>query len=149
MKTVTVLVLLMICAGSLPLWAEPGPTVLDGAYQFVRLETPDGPVQNQQGMMILSSGYLCQIRVPMDRPKLTDGLSDEEKTKIWAEGFRSANSTCGSYSLEGPNATVSWNVALDPAIQDNVSKFIFESEGEYLKVAPAAAPEFKFVYKKH
>lgn len=148
MRHLTVLAILLV-AGS---W--PGGTRVfaqnhfDGVYELVRLDTPDGPQATQNGMLIVSNGYLCHLRVNKEREKLSRDDTRQQRMMKAAEAYRAATATCGSFTLEGERVTAHWTVALDPGDQGNTSEFIFKEVGETLSIAPARSPDFRFVYRR-
>ena len=121
---------------------------LDGAYRFVRLDTPSGPQETQEGMLVVADGHMCHIRVGKEREAITREDSDEEQTRKAAAAFGSANGTCGTYTLEAGKVTATWAVSLQPGGEGNSSEFLVEREGDSLTLAPAGAPQFKFVNER-
>ncbi|MFQ5738859.1 MAG: hypothetical protein ACE5JX_07570 [Acidobacteriota bacterium] len=127
---------------------QPGEGDLDGVYEFVRLDAPDGPNTSQKGMMIVKGDYLCHIRVRKEREKRAQGDSQEERARKSAAALRGANASCGHFTADGSQVNARWKVAIDPNIEENTPQYTFVLEGDTLRVSPATAPEFKFVYKK-
>ncbi len=121
---------------------------LDGAYEFVRLDTPNGPQETQIGMLVVADGRLCHIRVAKDREAMSREDTDEQRTLKAAAAFRSANGTCGTYTLQDDKVVASWTVSFQPGGEGNSSEFIVTRDGDWLTLAPAGAPDFKFVYKR-
>ncbi len=121
---------------------------LDGAYEFIRVDTPDGPNTDQKGMMIIKDGYICHVRTAKTREKLEQNDAEAEQDRQAAAAFRTANGTCGKYTIEGSKVTLTWMTAVNPNSEGNSSEYVFEREGDNLIIAPAAATQFKFVYRK-
>jgi len=121
---------------------------LDGAYDFVRLDTPDGPNTSQEGMMIVSEGYMCHIRVAKDREKLSREDAEEIQIKKQAAAFSSVNGTCGSFKVAEGKISVTWATAVNPNQVGNTSDYVFDKDGDTLSIGPASAPQFRFVYRK-
>lgn len=119
----------------------------NGVYEFVRLETPDGPSTSQKGLLILQDGYLCHVRTRKDREKIPD-QPKEEVIKKSADAFAASNATCGTFTVEGDKVTTTWQTAVDPNDEGNSSPYVFTKQGDLLTIAPAADTRFKFVYRK-
>ena len=125
-------------------------TGFDGVYEFVRLDTPDGPRANQKGTMIVADGTLCHVRVNKERERFSqeDDAPAEERVAKEAAAFNSANAACGPFTLAGDRITATWAASLDPNDDGSASEFIFRQEEEMLFFSPAAAPQFSLVYRK-
>lgn len=119
----------------------------DGVYEFVRLETPEGENTDQQGLMIVHEDYVCHVRASKERQAIVQDDSEQVRQEKAAALFLASAAACGQYTLEGDTLTVDWETASDPSVERNETEFILtQSEGELL-LAPASAPEFKFVYR--
>lgn len=130
------------------LLAFHGESPLEGAYEYVRSESPQGTSSGQVGMLVIKGDHLCHLRVAKDREKTVRDESEEERNRKYASAFRGSNGTCGKIAVDGEKVTATWGVSLDPNDEGNVSEFIFAQDGEELTISPAGAPDFKFVYKK-
>lgn len=119
----------------------------NGVYEFVRLETPDGPSASQKGMLILQDGYLCHVRTRKDREKIPD-QPKEEMMKKSAEAFAASNATCGTFTMEGDKVTATWHTNVDPNDEANASSFIFTKQEDLLFISPGGDTRFKLVYRK-
>ena len=124
--------------------------VFDGVYEFVRLDTPDGPRASQKGTMIVADGTLCHVRVNKEREGFSqeDDAATEERIAKEAAAFNSANAACGPFTLAGDRITATWTASLDPNDDGNSPEFIFRQEEGMLFFSPAAAPQFSLVYRK-
>ena len=145
--TLSTLSLFTLCIAIAVVPAMAGDN-LDGAYEFVRLDTPDGPNTSQGGMMVVSSGYMCHIRTANEREKLSREDAEDVRLKKQAEAFSSVNGTCGSFKVSDGKISVTWATAVNPNQVGNTSEYVYDSEGDTLSIGPASAPQFRFVYKK-
>ncbi len=125
-----------------------GENVLEGAYQFVRLDSPQGSSTTQEGMLVVKGDYLCHLRVSKEREKMVQDEPAEERSRKAAAAFQGSNATCGKIEVHEGRVIAHWGVTLDPNDEGNTSEFVFTQDGETLTIAPAGAPEFKFVYRK-
>ena len=144
--------LLFACA-SAPTQEAPAPIAeasspLDGAYEFIHIDTPDGPSTTQRGHLLVSGDYVCHVRVVKERESIGEDDSEEVRLQKSAQLAGSTTAACGTYSIEGDRLTANWVTSHDPANEGNATEFIFTQDGDQVVLAPAAAPQFKFVYKK-
>lgn len=131
-----------------PSFAASDDDHFDGVYEFVRMETPDGVQTTQKGMLIAKDGYICHVRVARERETLSREDSEAERTRKAAAAFAASNATCGAYTPGEGKISVNWAIAVNPGVEGNNTEFLVEHAGGEVKIAPAAAPQFKFVYKK-
>ena len=125
-------------------------TGFDGVYEFVRMDTPDGPRASQKGTMIVADGTLCHVRVNKEREGFSqeDDTAAEERVAKEAAAFNSANAACGPFTQAGDRITATWTASLDPNDDGNTPEFIFRQEEGMLFFSPAVAPQFSFGYRK-
>lgn len=128
--------------------AETPASALDGAWEFVRLDTPDGPNQNQVGEMIVHGNRVCHLRVGREREAIAEDESEEQRSAKAAALYGSTTAACGTFTLDGDLLTVNWTTSSDPAVEGNTTEFEFTSEGDMVILAPAANPQFRFVYRR-
>ncbi len=138
----------VLALAALPALAFHGEAVLEGAYEFVRSESPQGSSTTQMGMMVVKGDYMCHLRVSKEREKTVQDEADEERDRKYAAAFRGSNGTCGKIRIEGDKVIADWGVTLDPNDEGNTSEFVFHQDGGTLTIAPAGAPQFKFVYQR-
>lgn len=119
-----------------------------GAWDFVRLDTPDGPSTTQQGMMVVFGDYVCHVRIQKDRDAIAEDDSAEVKGEKATKLLNGSNAACGTFTRENDRLTVNWSTAVKPETQGNATEFILTTEGDTVLLAPAAAPQFKFVYQR-
>jgi hypothetical protein len=122
----------------------------DGVYKFIRVDTPNGPSTTQTGTMIVTDGTLCHVRVSNEREKFNqeDNAPEQEKVKMQAAAFISANAACGSFKLAGDLVEATWIAHLNPNEDGSTSKYIFRQDEGMLFFSPAASPQFSLVYQK-
>lgn len=154
MKQIILLVLIPIAcvavsAGTISAGAA-GPAEGDftGAWEFVRLDTPNGPSTGQRGHMVVFNDYVCHVRVQKDRQGIAPADSDAQKMEKAANIFNSSNAACGKFAIEGETLTVDWVTAVNPQTEGHSTKFILKHEGDLVTMAPAASPQFIFVYQR-
>ena len=126
---------------------EPAST-LDGAWEFVRMETPDGPSETQVGEMIVFDDRVCHLRVGRERDEIAEEDSEEERTEKAAALYGSTTAACGTFELEEDLLTVQWTTSSNPGVEGNTTEFEFTSEEDIIILAPAANPQFRFVYRR-
>jgi hypothetical protein len=128
---------------------EPSPeSQFDGAWEFVHLVTPDGASTTQRGHMVVSSDCVCFVRVGKEREGINADDSDEAKVEKAANLYDSVRATCGTFTIEGDSLKATWLTSADPSVEGNTSEFILGIEGDTVSLAPAAAPQFKFVHRR-
>jgi hypothetical protein len=127
--------------------AEPvNPFV--GAWEFVHVGTPDGPNTSQRGHMVVSDEHVCFVRVGNEREAVGEDDSEEVAAQKAAELFNAVRATCGTYEVEGNTLKATWLTSAEPTVEGNVAEFIMSLEDDTVSLAPAAAPEFQFVYRR-
>ena len=128
--------------------AETSTSPLDGAWEFVRLDTPEGPNQNEVGEMVVHGNKVCHLRVGREREAVAQGDSEEQRSAKAAALYGSTTAACGTFTLEGDRLTVNWTTSSNPTVEGNTTEFEFTSEGDVVILAPAANPQFRFVYRR-
>lgn len=128
--------------------SESPASSLDGAWEFVQLETPDGPSQTQVGEMIVHGDRVCHVRVGRQRDEIAEEDSEEERTTKAAALYGSTTAACGTFAIEGNLLTVQWTTSSDPGVEGNTTEFEFTSEGDTVTLAPTGNPQFRFVYRR-
>lgn len=119
-----------------------------GVWEAVHGESPKGINTNQRGLMIVHGNYVCHMNVAKERPLFSPKNTPEEKVEIFAELWRKTTASCGTFILEDNTVTVTWTTSANPRTEGHVTKFLLTSEGDRIKLAPAANPEFKTVYQR-
>jgi hypothetical protein len=120
----------------------------DGVWEFVHLVTPDGEMTTQRGHMVVNADHVCFVRVGQEREAIANDDSDEVKAEKAAGLYNGLKATCGSYAVEGERMTATWLTSADPSVEGNVSEFVLVADGDTVSLAPAAATQFKFVYRR-
>ncbi len=143
--TLVIAALAMAWAGTAA-WAHDEEGPLEGVYEFLRVESPQGPQETEKGMLIVNGSYICHIRVAKARQTPTREDSPEQRMEKAAYGH--ANSACGTFSMEGDKVDVHWLVSVQPGNEANSTTYILKQEEGTLKLAPAQFPDFQFVYKR-
>lgn len=129
----------------------PEPTLESrfvGAWEFVHLVTPDGISATQRGHMVVSSDSVCFVRVTKERELIGDDDSDELKAEKAASLYNAVRATCGTFSIEGNSLKANWLTSADPSVEGNQTEFLLSSEADTVSLAPAAAPQYQFVYRR-
>ena len=132
-------------AGAVP--AEPANPFV-GAWEFVHLGTPDGPNTSQRGHMVVSDKHVCFVRVGNEREAIAEDDSEEVAAQKAAELFNAVRATCGTYKVEGDSLKATWLTSAEPTVEGNSAEFIMSLEGDTVSLAPAAATQFQFVYRR-
>ena len=128
--------------------AQEPASPFDGAWEFVHLVTPDGPNASQRGHMVVSAGHVCFVRVGVERETIGEDDSDQVAAEKAAGLFNAVTATCGTYTVDGNTLKASWLTSADPSVEGNVAEFIMGLEGDTVSLAPAVAPQFRFVYRR-
>ena len=129
--------------------AEEEGADLAGVYEFVRMDTPEGENTDQFGRMIVSEDQVCHLRVAKEREEITAEDPEDVQMQKAAALFGATTAACGEYSFEEETLTVNWVVSSNPSVEGNSTEFqLTENEDGTISLAPAASPEFKFVYRK-
>ena len=111
----------------------------DGAWEFAHLVTPDGLSTTQRGHMVVTSDYVCFVRVGKEREAINADDLDEVKAEKAAGLYNSVKATCGTYSIEGDSLKAKWLTSADPSVEGNITEFILSTEPDTVSLAPAAA----------
>ena len=119
-----------------------------GVWKGLHGEGPKGINTNQRGYMMVYGNYVCHLHVAKERPLFSRENTPEERLEIFAELWRKVTASCGTYTLEDNVVTVTWSTSANPRTEGNVTKFQLTTEGDKIKLAPAANPEFKTVYQR-
>jgi hypothetical protein len=98
--------------------------------------------------MVVSSNCVCFVRVGKERESIDADESDEVKQRQAAALYNSVKATCGTFSIEGDSLTAQWLTSADPGIEGNSTRFILTTENDTVSLAPAVAPQYKFVYRR-
>ncbi len=109
---------------------------------------PQGLATQQHGLMMVYANYICHLQVNKERvaPVREDSeeLRLEKRAKLWGQ----TTASCGTFELKENTVTVNWTTSNNPGTQGHVTDFVLSREGDRIKLAPAANPEFKVVYRK-
>lgn len=120
----------------------------DGAWEFLHLVTPDGLSTTQRGHMVVSSDCVCFVRVGREREAVGADDLDEVKVEKAAALYDSVRATCGTFTIEGDSLKAEWLTSADPSVEGNTTRFILTAEADTVSLAPAVAPQYKFVYRR-
>jgi len=120
----------------------------DGVWEFVQLVTPDGPSTTQRGHMVVTSDYVCFVRVNKERNPIATDDPDDVKSEKAADLYNAVRATCGTFSIEGDSLKAHWLTSADPSVEGNFTDFILTREADTISLAPAAASQYKFVYRR-
>ena len=148
------MLLLLACGGQA---AVEEPTSLpdstpasafDGTWEFAHLVTPDGLSTTQRGHMVVTSDFVCFVRVGKERMGIEAEDSDQVKVEKAAGLYNSVKATCGTYAIEGDTLKANWLTSADPNVEGNTAEFILATTPDSVSLAPAVAPQFQFVYQR-
>lgn len=119
-----------------------------GVWEVLHMETPQGLATRQHGLMMVYANYICHLQVNKERvaPMREDSeeLRLEKRAKLWGQ----TTASCGTFELKENTVTVNWTTSNNPRTEGHVTDFVLSREGDRIKLAPAANPEFKVVYQK-
>jgi hypothetical protein len=150
----TCLALLPACGGQTSVEEQPSvpestpESKFDGVWEFAHLVTPDGLSTTQRGHMVVTSDHVCFVRVAKERETINTDDSDEVKAEKAAGLYNSVKATCGTFSIEGDSLKANWLTSADPSVEGNITEFILNTEPDTVSLAPAMAPQYKFVYRR-
>ncbi len=119
-----------------------------GVWKVLHMETPQGEASRQHGLMMVYANYVCHLQVNKEREGPTREDSEEVRLEKRAKLWGQTTASCGTFELKENTFTVNWTTSNNPGTEGHVTDFVLSREGNRIKVAPAANPEFKVVYEK-
>ena len=119
-----------------------------GVWKVLHQETPQGQSTRQHGVMMVYGNYVCHLSVGKERqaPSREDSeeIRLEKRAKLWGQ----TTASCGTFKMKEDTITVKWTTSNNPNTQGHVTDFVLSRDGEQIKLAPAANPDFKVVYER-
>ena len=119
-----------------------------GVWKVLHMETPQGLATRQHGLMMVYANYVCHLHVNKEREGPTREDSEEVRLEKRARLWGHTTASCGTFELQENTFTVNWTISNNPGTEGHVTDFVLARDGDQIKVAPAANPEFKVVYEK-